>query len=74
VNRGGLYGLAGFDGVLDGPTVPRPAITGVDSVDRMLYDVRDKLETFELAMTVTTISSMAAAIGVVLLIWDGRKR
>lgn len=64
--------LSGFGGLSDlGPTMP--SITGVDSIDRVIYDVKGKLDDFETAMTVTTISSLAAAIGVVLLIVD-RKR
>jgi len=54
--------------------ISRPSITGIDAVDKVFYNVQDQLETFKLAMTITTISSLAAGIGVVLLILDGRKR
>lgn len=73
LNRGALSGLS-YLGALGDVAPTRPSITGIDSVDRMLYNVEDQLETFKLAMTVTTISSLAAAICGVLLILDGRKR
>lgn len=50
-----------------------PSITGIDSVDQFLYNVQDQLSTFKLAMTITTISSLAAGIAGVLLILDRRK-
>ena len=50
-----------------------PGITGIAAVDQFLYTVEGKLTDFQTAMTVTTISSLAAAICGVLLIMD-RKR
>ena len=58
---------------LGGAVATRPSITGIDSVDKMLYDVKDSLEDFKTATTVTTISSIAAALCGVLLLIRTRK-
>lgn len=70
--RGGhhaaMTGFAGLDGTA-------PSITGIDVVDQVLYNVKGKLDDFQTAMTVTTISSLAAALcGVILIIDSGRRR
>jgi hypothetical protein len=53
-----------------GDTALEPSITGITGVDSFLYNVQDQLDTFKLAMTITTISSLAAAIAGVLLVLD----
>jgi hypothetical protein len=57
-----------------GDVTARPSITGIDAVDKMLYSIEDQLATAKLAMTVTTISSLAAAIAGVILVFDSGKR
>lgn len=47
-----------------------PSITGITAVDQFLYGVEDELSTFKLAMTITTIASLAGAIAGVLLLLD----
>src|SRR5262249_22262898 len=51
-----------------------PSITGIDSVDKIIYDVKGQLDEFKMAMTITTISSLAAAISGVLLILDKARK
>jgi hypothetical protein len=75
---GSFQGLAGFGDVatpgLAGGMTTRPSITGIDAVDRMLYSVEDQLATFKLAMTITTVSSLAAAMASIILILDSGRR
>jgi hypothetical protein len=65
---GTFQGLAGLGDV----TVP--SITGIDAVDKVLYTIQEQLDTFKLAMTVTTISSLAAAVAGVILVLDSGAR
>lgn len=57
--------------------VSKPAITGIDAVDKAIYNVEDQLDTFKIAMTITTIASAVGAIAGVLLIlgplWSRRR-
>lgn len=69
----GLGTYQGLNGLGDA-AVARPSITGVESIDKFLYDAEDELATFKLAMTITTISSLAAAIAGVILILDRGSR
>jgi hypothetical protein len=66
-----FIGLAGL-GFLGDATAP--AITGISAIDGFIYQAQSQLAEFKMAMTVTTISSLAAAICGVLLIIDSRKR
>jgi hypothetical protein len=65
-------GEGSFQGFGDA-SIARPAITGIPAVDTQIYSVEDQLDTFKLAMTVTTISSAVAAIGVLLVLFGGRR-
>jgi len=69
----GYAGLTGLGDTVAG-TTSRPSITGVDAVDKMLYSVEDQLATFKLAMTITTVSSLAAALAGIILILDSGRR
>lgn len=53
----------------------REGLTGIESVDRFLWDVQDSVSDLKTAMTITTACSVAAALGtVLLLIRTGRSR
>lgn len=65
-------GLAGF-GALGAAEPTRPSLTGIESVDRVLYKVSDSLDNLNMALNITTVASTVAALAGVLLLVRTRK-
>jgi hypothetical protein len=58
---------------LAGAPPSQPSITGIDGLDRVLYQVSDSLKNLDTALNITTVASTVAALTGVLLLIRTRK-